>query len=259
MNSQVVRCKDIRPSFPNAFERLRRDRAQTANNASFTVENWLDQLNGPVSDSLLSRPSSQTSSSRPPGRSPLRHIQQQQRNQPARIAKGGKKQRSMADPKTGDPVKRSQRTRGGDRSRDGKGNQNAADKGPGKLQQCQTDGAAETGEKSLEDPFVETNVPLTLRSIASLPSAPMTSTSPSRSPGKSPTRTISSKGIGKAASSITKREHLANLTPAVKVYSDIREALTKSAMPKIVGDLWKNTLFPALYKEAFIPVGLEVS
>jgi hypothetical protein len=92
-----------------------------------------------------------------------------------------------------------------------------------------------------------------------LPSAATTSTSPSRSPRRSPTRTISSKGTSKAASSITKREHLANLTPAVKVYSDIREAMAKTAMPKIVGELWKNTLFPALYGEAFIPVGLEVS
>jgi len=252
MNSQVVRCKDIRPSFPHAFERLRRGRAQTANNSNFTVENWLDRLNSPAPDPLLSHPSPHPSFSRPPGRSPLRQIQQ--RNQPARIAKGGKKQRSMVDPKAGDPVKRSQRTRGGDRSHNGKGKQNAADNGPGMLPQCHTDKTAEAGEKGLEDPFVETNAPLTLRSVASLQSAAMTSTSPSRSP-----RRLSSKGTGKAASSMTKREHLANLTPAVKVYSDVREAMAKTAMPKIVGELWKNTLFPALYEEAFIPVGLEVS
>jgi hypothetical protein len=92
-----------------------------------------------------------------------------------------------------------------------------------------------------------------------LPSAATTSTSPFRSPRRSPTGTISSEGTSKAASTITKREQLANLTPAVKVYSDVREAMAKTAMPKIVGELWKNTLFPTLYEEAFIPVDLEVS
>lgn len=228
MNSQVVRCKDIRPSFPHVFERLRQGRAQTAN-SNFAVENWLDRLNGPAPDPLLSHLSPHPSFSCPPGRCPLRQ-------QPTRLAKGWKKQPSMVNPKVGDPVKRFQRTRGGNRN--GKGKQNAAE-------QCQTDGIAETGQKGLEDPFVETNTPPILPS-----------TSPSR---RSPTRTISSKGTGKAASSITKREHLANLTPAVKVYSDVREAMAKTAMPKIVKELWKNTLFPALYEEAFIPVGLEVS
>jgi hypothetical protein len=220
---------------------MKRGNAQT-DNTTFAVENWLGGLKTPAPPQpLFSQPSPHLPFSRPPDRSPLRQIQH---NQPTRISKGRKKALSMVDPKVREPVTRSQRTRRGYRSRNG------ADKGP--VQQCQT---AEADERDLENPFAETNAPLTLRSVASLPSGGMTSTSPPRSP----TRTISSRRTGKAALSITKREHLANLTPAVKVYSDVRDAMAKTAMPKIVEELWKNTLFTALYEEAFIPVGLEVS
>lgn len=242
MDPTHVRCKDVKPNIPDAFERLRREQSSTKPNSSVRV--WLNGL-------LPELPHLQ-----PAGRQPLRLIEQpnSRRSNPIRSCNQRSQRNSracgiqkMTDNNTQSPAKRGRGRPRGTRGRGGRGRTTDDPRGVG--QGFGTDGAEGAPEDVIisgeGDPFIGIPPSLVLR-----PTEPSSSSS-RRSPTRSPTRS-------KTASAVVKKGQLAFMTPAIRFVSHER-ATERGGLPPVVEGLWRNHVFQTLNRSNCIPLGLKVS
>ena len=231
MEPSHVRCKDLGPKDPNAFEKLRRTDSLAKRES--VVAAW-----------LADRPSALP---RPKRRLPLQEIELSNARYPSITSLYT--QRSHSEPQTSRVPKKmrrdedrstAQRVRGRPRGRGrgGRGRGNPLNDSSQLGQDSDTE-ANETLEASGErSAFV-------LRPVGSLPS----------SSGKSPTRSPSR---SKTGSTVVKKSHLAFMTPAIRFVSH-ETATERGGLPSKVQNLWSGYMFQALSRRDFVPQGLRVS
>lgn len=240
MDPTHIRCKDLTPKIPDAFERLRK--AQPSTNPNSAVAAWINDL-----QSELPRLQSL-------GRHPLRQIQQNSNppkptghcaKQSQRDSRNRSVQRRMADNHTRPRAKQGRGRPRGSGGRGGRGR--IIDDFKGVVQA--TDRPKELPDEDIisgdGDPLVDISPNLVLRPTESL------SSSSRRSPTRSPTRS-------KAASAVVKRSQLAFMTPAIRFVSH-ETATERGGLPPVVESLWTNHIFQTLNRSDFIPPGLKVS
>jgi hypothetical protein len=227
MDPTHIRCKDLKPKIPDAFERLR---AQSSTKSHSVVAAWLPELPLPKSSR----------------RHPLREIQQSSLNNTHPIAACTKRsprhsgayrvQRIMADKNTQVQTKRGRGRPRGSRGLCGRGRNIGQPRDTFGTDRMTPDEDTVTGES---DPFVDVPSALVLRPVESQ----------SSSSRRSPTR---------KAAAIVKKGQLAFIEPAIRFVSH-EKATERGGLPPVVKDLWERHLHPTLDLSQFLPLGLEVS
>lgn len=236
MDPNHIRCKDLKPNFPHAFDRLRQE--QPSVDTCQALDAWLDDVQVALAHSM------------PPGRHPLRRIELNSHShlrQPSVSSKNTHiSQRLMAERPSQDVPKiaRGQR-RGRGRGRAARGLailpvMSKKLKFP-TLEEAEDDPS--TQHISQEDnPFIDTSSALIQR--------PSNSDLPTQ---KSPTKSKPAK----AGSAILKKEHLAFMNPSIE-FIDHQLAKNRGGLPSVVKKLWMDYVSQALYRPDFIPSGLKV-